>query len=252
MTDLFSNDPANETTEFETPNSAPDTPVAFTDLVGPEKKYKTEDDVAKAIIEKDRFIEQLKRENAASRQAHQERESQEALLARIEAKLQQLPVIEPTSEDTRSPLDEQPTQLTTEDVEALLEKRDALKRRTDNIKEVETTLTRQFGDAWKSHIREQAKELRMSTEDLTQLAAESPQAFFRLVGVSTSTAPPKNPAPPQSSLQTPPNNSGTARNWEHYERLRREKGNAAYFSASVQQQLWKDIKAIGEDAFYGR
>lgn len=229
----------------------------YEDLVGEGKRYKDNAALAKAIAEKDRFIERLKSESQEARDAvlRQEEElntfrNQTELLTRIEAKLRQLPDSDRDTPDTRNELNDTPN-LTRDDVLSLLQTREQEKTKEQNARQVEATLSQEFGADWRDRVRTFAKELNVSTQYLTAIAQDSPTAFYRLIGVTPNkdARPPVSPAPPRSTVSSPPAQTG-ARTYEFYQQQRKEKGDTWYFSSSVQRQLWNDLSTLGEKEFY--
>jgi hypothetical protein len=84
----------------------------------------------------------------------------------------------------------------------------------------------------------------MSLERMRDIAAESPNAFFALIGEK-----PQQPFSPltQGSVRTEGVNmqTSTERNFDYYQKLRRENRNL-YYSAKTQQQMFEDKSRLGE------
>lgn len=228
-------------------DDAPET--KYEDLVGEGKRYHDNDAVAKAIQEKDRFIEQLKRENAEAREAIQKRENERAyedqLRRATEARSpseQDTPVVDGTNIATA---------MKPEDVLRILEERDAAKTREVNLNKSLARLQELYGDDFKRHVARQAQEIGMTTQELTELASRSPEAFFRTLGVTEQKRTDAF-APPRSSVSTLPNVHQDVKNYAYFQKLRAEKGEAFYFTPQVQNEMWEQVKLLGEDEFYKR
>lgn len=223
----------------------------FEDIVGEGKKYRDQDAVAHAIAEKDRFIEQLQRENAEAREAIQRRENERAykdkLAAATEAK-------SPSEQDTPAPNGTgEATAIKPEDVEAIIEAREAKKNREANLGKSIGRLQELYGDDYKRHVARQAQAIGMSTAELTDLASRSPEAFFRTLGLTEQSQKVADAfAPPRSSVSVPVGSKQEVKNYAYFQKIRTEKGEAAYFTPQVQMEMWNAVKQLGEDEFYKR
>lgn len=220
----------------------------FEDLVGEGKKYKTPEDAAKAIVEKDNFINRLKTEQEELRKELSTRplvDRSQEILDRIEALK-----VEPVTE--RLPVTTEPVRtevkgLSLDDIERVLNEREQKKTAQGNINTVKTALQEKYGDQWSTQLKSTAEKLHVSTSFLDGIAAQSPQAFFRLIGdVQT-----------QETLFTPPQSSsttgfapsaGTARNESYYNKLKTT-DSKKYFSAEIRNQQYKDMLELKE-AYY--
>lgn len=218
--------------------------VKFEDLVGEDKRYKTNDDFANALVEKDLFIEQLKRENAEARDAAVKAANQEEFLKRLE-EVTQRKSLDPKDPPTERKDEPTVTGVKIEDVEKMLEEREAKKAAEANLNSVVSKLQELFGDDWRSRVQSKAKELGVGTQFLTDIATKTPQAFYRLLGVDEApTAPAADVfAPPRSNVNTSaPLPQGGKKDYQYFSRMRAEKGEAWYFSLPVQQEIWKAAK----------
>lgn len=210
------------------------------ELVGEDKKYKTPEELAKAAIHKDNFIEQLKRENAEMRDAIAKRSNEEEFLKKLEQ------VARPKSPESQDPpverRDEQVSAIKPEDIERIIEEREVKRQREANLKVVSERLQELYGADYRSRVQSQAKALGVGTDFLTDVAAKNPQAFFRLVGLEEQKKKTDDvfTAPPRSSFSTPPKT--TVKNYEYFKKLRQEKGDGWYFSLPVQQEIWTAAK----------
>lgn len=241
MSDLFQADPSD--TVIDT------TVKKFEDLVGEGKTYLDNDAVAKAIAEKDRFIEQLKRENAEARETAKSRLNEDQFLDKLEQRLKpQSPQVAP--QEDRAGQGEH-TGVKPEDVVALIEQREVTKRREANLELVSQKLQGVYGSDWKNQVANQARQLGVSTTWLTNLASESPQMFYNAIALKEQTPVP-GMAPPRSTLSTPMASNANLKDYAYWQAQKKEKGEHWYFSTQVQQQVWKEVKALGEDVFYAR
>ena len=134
-----------------------------------------------------------------------------------------------------------------EDLKSLVEKtlgqRELEAKVQGNLKLVDKELEGSFGTEAKAQIEKKAEELGMSIERLRDIAAESPNAFFALIGEN------KRPVSPMvaGSVRTEGVNmqSSTERDFNYYQKLRRENRNL-YYSAKTQQQMFEDKARLGD------
>jgi hypothetical protein len=220
------------------------TETKFEDLVGEGKKYRDNDAVAKAIAEKDRFIERLKAEAAEAREAALKRANEKEFLDRLETLSRGKspePGNQPPTEGTQT------TAVTPETIEQMLEAREAKKAREANLNTAISKLQETFGDDYKRHVQRQAQSLNTTTTELTELASKSPAAFLRLMGVDGQQN--KSDAfspPPRSSVSVQPGSVSNVKDYNYYAKLRQEKGESWYFSLPVQKEIWEQSKALGD------
>jgi hypothetical protein len=216
--------------------------VKFDDLVGEGKKYKTTDDAAIAIMEKDHFIEQLKRENAEMREASSKRMNEEEFLAKLaQATAPKTP--EPQDPPVERRVEQVASAVTPEDIDKIIDQREAKRSREQNLNSVVDRLQELYGDEFKSRVQSQAKELGVGTTFLTNIASENPQAFYRLMGIEApkrqDTFSPPPPTRVNTANQTQPSGK---KDYGHFQKLRSEKGDGWYFSIPVQQEIWQAAK----------
>lgn len=163
-----------------TPEAKPSVPAELNELVGEGKKYKTPADLAKAMAEKDAFIEQLKNENAGMREDLSQREETRKALEDLKA-LRNKP--KDDSEVNTTPA------LGQADVEKMLEeaiaRRETEAQRKANLNEANELLLKAFGDQAKAKeaVEKRAAELNMSVNDIVTMAAKSPKAVVSIFGL---------------------------------------------------------------------
>lgn len=217
-------------------------------LVGDGKKFKTPEELARGKAESDAMIARLIAEKRTLESEVNSRKRLEELVDQLGSR--GLPP-SPTNDDTsRREQDEAPKQ---PDVKALLEEaltaRDKENRRSQNTDAVKQVLTSKLGPGYASIVKQQADTLGVGTEFLSNLAAEQPKAFLKLLGLEDS-------APREPGLFTPPASQSTTtfkpntseRTFAQYEKIRRE-NPTEYWSARTQTQLHADAMRLGPD-FY--
>lgn len=218
-------------------------------LVGEGKKYASVDELAKAYMNADRFINQLKTESTQLR---------EELTTRltVEEQLKALREREPVAPiENKQPLESRPAINEDDLVDRIREvtaKEREREQREQNLGQVISKLEEVFGGTEKANqvIRLKAQELGVTVDFLKDAAMKSPTGFFRLVGVEAETR--GVPTSPKSdvntaALQNKPQSSkpGT---WGYYEALRRENPRL-YLSPKIQNQIMQDRAEKGE-SFY--
>lgn len=132
-------------------------------------------------------------------------------------------------------------------VNATLEERTAEEKASKNLQAVDSKLSELFGDKANSVVEAKGKELGLSKDRMKELAAESPEAFIRLVGDVQSR---KDNSVPSSQLNTNADsfNTTSKRDFSYYQKIRKENPKS-YYSNSVQQQMMQDRMKLGQD-FY--
>jgi DNA primase len=225
------------------------TEAKFEDLVGEGKKYSDQDAAAKAIVEKDKFIARLLEEKRKLEEDHRAALNTQAFEDRIKA-LEAAKSIE-AREPTPAPVTSAPT--TPVDIEGTVQKaieqREQAQQRTRNLMNVKDKLTETFGAEYPNRVKARAQELNISMDRLNALAAETPSAFFALIGLGDNRSP-DNVAPPATRQ-----NSAAAfsphtdrKNNAYYSNLRKT-NPTVYYSPKVQMEEYNELKRQG-DAFY--
>lgn len=242
MADLFDND-VTETTIDPNVNY-------FEALVGENKKYKDAPAAGRAIVEKDAFIEQLKRENAQFRDELKTKTSMEDFLTKIEAS-RAVPPLNSTTQET-TPVETAPAKtehkgLSQEDVERLLTEREVNRQKETNLNKAKESLKQAFGANYSEVLKAKAAELGVSAEFLTSIAQTTPAALLTLVGADK--APTMTNTLPNGSLRSSQPNAGTqGKKFADFEKIRKE-DQRKYWSTAVQAEMHAEAQKQGE-AFY--
>jgi hypothetical protein len=220
----------------------------FEDIVGEGKKYADQDAAAKAIIEKDKFIARLLEEKRRIEEDHRAALNTQAFEDRIKA----LEAAKMTEREPQAPLPVSQPQTAPVDedaVLALLEKREQAQKRTRNLMDVKDKLINVYGEDYPNRVKARAQELNISMDRLNAMAAETPTAFYALIGLGNERTP-DNVAPPATRQNTAaafaPNTD--RKNNAYYSNLRKTNPNV-YYSPKVQMEEYNELKRQG-DAFY--
>ncbi len=217
-------------------------------LVGEGKKFKTPEDLAKGKLESDRFIEQLKREQAELRQELNTRLSLEEFLDQQKA-LSNTQVPEVPTQTTRT---ENVESLTKAEISAIV--RDALTyekttaSQAENMNYVRSELINSWGPDYTKKLAAQAADLGVDKEFLNNLAATKPKAFLKLVQAQAPQAvDTTSVTPPRSSVRVNTNTSGM-KNETYYAKLRKSDPKT-YFSPAVQAERHQMAQRLGTAFF---
>ena len=201
MTTIFNDGNAPVTPE------TPQTPNAAAHLLGMivnengEQKYKTVEEALKGAAHAQAYIAKLAQEkaaleaqvaaaaNAQSKEAELERTLQE-LLAKQASSAPATPVDAPKPDDIASLVMKQ------------LEARDAATKAKANQQEVAAKLLEVFGAEAETKYNAAAAELGLSVAEMNEMAAKSPKAVLKALGVGQAQAKPHVPSPASSVLNT--------------------------------------------------
>lgn len=242
MTDIFN----SATTETTTEQTQTQTNESFvSQLVGEGKKFKDLESLAKGKLEADRHIGEITKTLDELR----------AELARqdyAKTLLEELNKAPETRQDTPNPdlssssIPENTTQ-NASDIEALVEKviTEKEKNRTvsQNIAIVGQEMEKKFGDKATQVLKTKSQELGISLDKLKEIAAESPTAFFQLIGVSATR--PTAATAPQSSIRSENFNPDSQdRTFEYYQKIRKE-NRSLYYSPKIQNMMLQDRERLG-------
>lgn len=128
-------------------------------------------------------------------------------------------------------------------VEKTLTERENQATAKQNINTVDSVLQETYGTEARNVLVNKSQELGISLQRMQELAAESPSAFFALIGEKQQTFKPIT----QGSVRTESVNMQTSseRNWAYYQKLRKENRNL-YYSPKIQQQLMEDKMRMGD------
>lgn len=128
-------------------------------------------------------------------------------------------------------------------VEKTLTERERNNTVKQNLDAVNRQLEEKFGTEAKSQIDRKSRELGISVQRMQEIASESPNAFFMLIGEQTRTSQPMV----SGSIRTEGVNMQRSeeRNWAWYQNLRRT-NKTEYYSPRVQQQILEDRRRLGD------
>lgn len=208
--------------------------------------------LAKGKLEADTYIQQLETQLTQMREDLGKQDYAAKLLDQLQNKAADPTTAKPvmpnknndiggTSEGNTNP------SLSEEDLKSLVEQTLTAREKDSVVKQnlsfVDAELEKSFGTNAKATVQNKAKELGISIERMQEIAAESPNAFFSLIGE------PKKSFNPmvQGSVRTEGVNMQTSaeRNWSYYQNLRKSDRHT-YYSPKIQQQLMEDKMRMGD------
>ena len=226
------------------------------DLVGPDKKFKTVDDLVRGKLEADAFIEKLKEENEEARQELSKLSEKATSEATIKDLMKLIKTQNSAEEEGNQSISEE--ELSKKVLEII--RGDELKRTAETNRErgERLVLEKVGGDVEAAEQLKtmRAKELGISKETLASLSEESPAAFAKIMGIeepnrTVSQSPTalqginneSMPSGPQLEIDGHKTNA-----W--YDQKRKELGTAKYLAdKKIQIGILRDRTALG-DRFY--
>ena len=237
MADVFSDD---STPADVTPTGQD---IMLEDLVGEGKKFADAAALAKAKVEADKFIEQLKQENKVLREsvgkelnAAENLKSLQAKIAELEKKTTERPNPETTGALDQSQLERL--------VASVITKQEQTRTANQNLSAANDALVRIYGtlEKAKEAFAQRASELSMTVADLKTIAAKSPTAFGKVMGIEGKKgADNLQIAPPLNSAALPNvSNEPKFGSQAYYSKLRKEMGNTKFYADyKLQNQMLK-------------
>lgn len=208
--------------------------------------------IAKSKLEADTFIENLERQNKELREDLSKQEYAKTLLEQLQDKATKTTTVNPVEANTGSTVTEGDTKPTVSenDLESLisetLSKREKEAKELSNLQQVDKKLDELYGTEADGTIEKKAAELGLTKEYLKTMAADSPAAFFTLIGEE---APKVSNPVTQSTVNTAGvYNQTSERDYNYYSKIRRE-NPSAYYSPKVQREMTLDAERL-KDKFY--
>lgn len=214
------------------------------ELVGEGKKFKTVDELAKGKWQSDDYIETLKAKITAL-------EAQTANGMNVEKLREEILRLNAGKDDNgggQPPV--QPSVPSTPDIEDVvlqtLRKTEAERAVQTNTQTTIAKMKEVWGKDAGTKLAEVASEINTSVEALREIAAQSPQMFYRLTGLDQDRTPSGGTTVPTSSVRF---ESRTPDRTAKYYRELRKTNPALYKETSTQIQMHRDAQRLGESFF---
>ena len=213
------------------------------------ENWRDPETLAKGKLEADGYIKNLEDQLANMREDIKKQDYQSEILTQLQNKATETSAVKTEVPNNNTSVNTQDTTgvVNEEDLKSLVEKtlnqRELQAKVQTNLQFVDKELEGSFGTEAKAQIERKAAELGMSIDRLRDIAAESPNAFFALIGEN------KRPTEPMisGSVRTEgvSMQPSTERNFGYYQKLRRDNRNL-YYSAKTQQQMFEDKSRLGD------
>src|SRR5258705_5360239 len=244
--------PENLLDQTQQPPQFDPTKDYLADLVGPDKKFKTVNDLARGKAEADTTIELFKKRQDELRDDYlklREEANQQAKLQDLIDRLehpQNTPQFTPPVMEPKQPtLD--PTQLSSL-VSREIVSYETNKKRTENYNTVQSKMQDMFGVNYPQELARRMNTLGLTADQLNETAKTSPTAFYNMMGMNQPTAQPGFQSPVRSSVS---NDNFSARpqkrTWAYYQELKKSDPKM-YYNTKIANQMLDDMVELG-DAF---
>lgn len=213
------------------------------------ENWKDPEVLAKGKLEADAYIKSLEEQLAQQREDLAKADYQSKILEQLQNKAADSTAAKNGVPNNNGSTDTQNTtaSLSEDDLKSLVEQTLTQREKEavikQNIQAVNQELEKTFGTEAEAAVQKKAQELGMSMQRMQQIAAESPSAFFALIGEKRQIS---NPMV-SGSVRTEGVNmqASTERDWAYYQKLRRENPKA-YYSPKTQQQIMADRLRLGD------
>lgn len=223
------------------------------ELVGEGKKYSDPEALAKSRIHADNHISQLEKDNEELRQELQKRLGVEEVYERIRQERKETP--EPTNQEPTTFSGEQTSstpEISLSDVKSLVQQavneHISVGQQASNKEFVMAELQKRLGDNYQTVMRDRAKALGESTEDLSALAMSKPKMFLELMAPQTGRPHQPDPGVPRTHTNSGAPAGSMVRNEAYYANMRKTDPQR-YHSKAVRVQMMNDAIQLG-DAYF--
>jgi hypothetical protein len=213
-------------------------------------KFKDVQVLAKSKYEADTYIKELERQLKELREETSKQDYAKELFTRLQDKGTDTTKVDTVGSNNTNggtnPSETKP--VLSEDiiktlVEQTLTQRERQNTAAQNAALVRQELVSKFGTEAKAYVERKASELGMTYNRLSEIAQESPNAFFTLIGEEKKDFKPLTQGSVNTaaaSLQAP-----ASRDFKFYQELRR-KNKALYYDPKTQQQMFQDKLRLGD------
>lgn len=221
------------------------------ELVGEGKKFKSVEDLAKGKAESDEYIKMIIKQKDTLSNDYLKLKADYDARASLEEMLDKRQSQEPNA-NTPNANNNQPQQTDSLDIDKLIESRMSAREKQrlaeENVKKAKDILREKLGNRYADTLRTKMEELDLTEDEMYSLAARSPKAFVRTLGL-------EDPKPQQPAFQSPPSsqyNSSTfkpvteKRTWSWYQDLKL-KDPKAWLDPKIQTQMYHDAQRMGAD-----
>jgi hypothetical protein len=226
-------------------------------LVGEGKKYKTNDDLARAKVHSDLHIKRIEEENKVLREKAAQAKGAEELMKALRANQTRTNEADRDNDFGNSNVSggeaqQGNTALTEADITnkvlAAIEAKTTNKKQDENLLSVKKELIQQFGAEYPNVIRQKAESLNMSEEDVQALARKTPKAFFQLLGITPTQNTNVSPNPVSRASEGTTFSGSGEKTFSYYEKIRKT-DQRRYMSPQIQNEILAQAFKLGAN-FY--
>jgi hypothetical protein len=222
------------------------------DLVGDDKKFKSNEDLARGKHLSDSYISLLEKRLDASRQEYMDLNQQYNARAKIEELLDQM-AVQRSSNDTPIVKDDkiQAPQFDPKQLDVLISNKilenETTKRQQDNANFVRDKIIKEYGSDYQNIVNRQINELGLTREEFNSMARIQPKVLLRSLGLDEQIKQDPFRSPPQSQQRTTTTGPTVEkRTWAYYQDLKKKDPNL-WQSKKIAVQMHNDAIALGED-----
>lgn len=219
----------------------------YDELVGPDKKFKDNEALAKKAVYADQHISRVEKENAELQQAYlrvMEESNTKAKLAELidqyDKRQQQMSITQPEEKTEQKPYD--PTEIESL-VSRKLQEHEMSRKQQDNYNKVKDRLIERFGPQYQTKVKQQIESLGINETLFNDMARNHPQLVYKTLDldqpVRQEVTIPRNS--PGYQTQTP----DKKRTWSYYKPLFKKNPT----DRNLLIQMDKDSQELG-DAFF--
>lgn len=204
------------------------------ELVGEGKKFKDVEALARGKKESDQYIQSLKEKN----------EELQALAENLKSRLESATRVRDTSESqSRTEVMEPDPARLRDVIKGLFQEQTEEQTRTSNLRKFENEVVKEFGEKAAEILNETALTIGMSVDQLKVMAATTPEAAKRLIGIGGSKTTAKSNATPkgESSERTAKRSDGTGKSFDEWQEIRR-KNPSLFYSPDGQMSYLRDME----------
>jgi len=223
----------------------------LSDLVGPDKKFKDMEALAKgkwyadAQIEiQNKKMDQLRQDYLQLKADYDARAKLEEYLDQIQTKPQNIP----THEQPIVKTDNAPA-IKPEDIEALINRRLSESKVSDraeqNFNTVTDKLKEQYGNSWQTVLKQKTEEIGLTSDEVDAMARRSPKLFFKTMDLDKPLTVTPFPAPPRSDTRFVPQGA-PKKTWTYYQE-QFKKNPKLYYDPKMTQEMVEAHAQLGTD-----
>lgn len=227
------------------------------ELVGDNRKFKTQQDLAKGKYMADSYIEILLREKEERTKSHldlmrdyESLRNEYNARGKLEDYINQINKTDTSrsSDNTSNANDDQKPAIDKNEIASLIDtrltEREKTQRADNNFNQVKLRLKEILGSNYQTLLEKRIEELGLSVEQANELARQSPSAFFKTFDLE---------AKPLDTFQAPPRSMHTPfkpagpqkRTWAYYQELKKNNPKA-WLDPKISVQMQKDSIELGE------